>query len=116
MKLVYRTHLRIGFISCAIIFSSMNYVQADSFGRLFTTSKQRDILDDIRRHPKQTKLTKTPASSVKNKRITGVVIRDDGKNTLWVNGKVDLNKLDIPRSDAAVERVINDIFNHHVLD
>ncbi len=74
-------------------------VQAESFGQIFTTPEQRSILDDIRRHsrqknPKQKKMkSKTLQTTFDNKsvNVNGIVIRSDGKNTVWINGRRHLN-------------------------
>ena len=79
-----------------VLFISMTNVSADDgFGRLFTTSKQRALLDKIRRQPGYKSLRKSPRSVIKkpvnrNLNVNGVVIRGDGKNTVWINGKSNL--------------------------
>lgn len=79
----------------ALLIAGTNVSADDGFGRLFTTSKQRALLDKIRSQPgynstrKSKPLTKkNPAN--RNLNINGVVIRDDGKNTVWINGKSNL--------------------------
>ncbi len=71
-----------------------NPVQAESFGRIFTTAKQRAILDNIRRYSKQKKAGSKILQTVFNNKevnVNGVVIRSDGINTVWINGKTNLN-------------------------
>lgn len=70
-----------------------NPLQAESFDRIFTTAKQRAILDNIRRYSKQKKVgSKIPQTVFNNKEVNvnGVVFRSDGINTVWINGKSNL--------------------------
>ncbi|NOX43872.1 MAG: hypothetical protein GXP19_09105 [Gammaproteobacteria bacterium] len=81
------------FVVSVLTLSLVSSAQADSLGRIFTTPKQRVILDNIRRHPKQKKAYSTSAKAVLPSAVNvdGVVIRDDGKNTVWINGKNNIN-------------------------
>lgn len=70
--------------------------RGDDFGRLFTTPKERERLDEIRNsagtavHVKETELNvKETAQKAEPKHeditVKGVVYRSDGKNTAWLN-------------------------------
>jgi len=81
------------FISSMAV-SWVNEAQANSFGRFFTTPKQRAVLDQIRRNP-QYNTTSRIASKLapvakKDIDINGIVVRSDGINTVWINGKSNL--------------------------
>lgn len=83
-------------------------VAADDLGRLFTTPKQRAVLDNIRRKPGYKMRRKKKSSSANNTvrkglEIDGVVIRDDGKNTVWINGKSNL-KTNSPQAGVHVQQ------------
>lgn len=64
------------------------YFEEGALGRLFTTPQQRHRIDLFRKG-KTVGIThdQTSPSDVK---IQGMVIRSDGKNTVWVNGKSTL--------------------------
>lgn len=70
------------------------YFNASELGRLLTTPEQRHRIDALRKG-------KSPAgsdekSSPSDIKMQGVVIRSDGKSTVWVNGKNTLksNRVD----------------------
>ena len=92
MKRVRKTAYSImALFVCSMIVAWVNMAHADSFGRLFTTPEQRAVLDKMRRHPYDMragkKLDENAAVVKKGLVINGVVVRGDGKNTVWVNGK-----------------------------
>jgi hypothetical protein len=72
---------------------------ADELGRLFTTPKERAVLNTLREHydPKrqdhiEVQQPKIPVETPNQLELNGVVERSDGKNTAWVNGKNTINK------------------------
>ena len=79
---------------CSVAAVLVNTAYADSSGRLFTTSEQRAELDKMRRHSHHKRVGKSWAENAavakKSLAINGVVVRSDGKNTAWVNGKSNL--------------------------
>lgn len=73
----------------ALMFGLPGFVYADSFGRLFTTPKQRVILDNLRHTPRSQsalKINTKKSAQKKLLKVNGVVVRSDGKNTVWING------------------------------
>jgi hypothetical protein len=111
MKLVRKTgrSIIVMFI-CSVAAVLVNTAHADSFGRFFTTPEQRAVLDKMRHHPHHKRAGKKPTKSVavakKGLEINGVVVRGDGKNTVWVNGKSNF-KTNFP--EAGVEIVSRNI-------
>lgn len=89
---------------CSVAVVLVNTAHADTFGRFFTTPEQRAVLDEMRRHPHHKRVKNKPAEDAvvarKGPGINGVVVREDGKNTVWVNGKSNY-KINIP--EAGVE-------------
>jgi len=80
--------------------------KTEPFGRIFTTPKQRALLDNIRRYPRQKKTRSKTTQAISPKKgvnINGIVIRSDGKNTVWINGKSNL-LTDRPEVDVKVNR------------
>lgn len=65
------------------------YFEEGSLGRLFTTPQQRHKIDAFRKG-KSVGITHDQTSPADVK-IQGMVIRSDGKNTVWVNGKSTLD-------------------------
>lgn len=67
------------------------------FGRLYTTPKQREQLDEARNKPPQetiiidvaeqvdTELSEADTSTAQSISLDGIVYRSDGKNTAWIN-------------------------------
>jgi len=67
------------------------------FGRLYTTPKQREQLDEARNKPPQetiiidvaepsaTESAETDISTSQSISLDGIVYRSDGKNTAWIN-------------------------------
>ena len=77
------------------ILSSAN---ADSLGRLFTTSKERALLNTLRerydpkrQEPIEIQQPKIPVETPSQVKLNGVVERSDGRNAAWINGKSTLN-------------------------
>lgn len=98
-------------VSALVVLGAANPVQAESFGQIFTTPKQRAILDNIRRYSKQKKpkqknaKSRTPQAVFDKKGVSvnGIVTRSDGNNTVWINGKSNL-KTNQPESGVSVYR------------
>ena len=79
------------------LIGGMQAARSDDFGRLFTTPKERERLDEIRNaaasttvNIKDTELNVNEATEkVEPKhediKVKGVVYRSDGKNTAWLN-------------------------------
>jgi hypothetical protein len=57
----------------------------ENLGTLFTDSEQREKLEAVRRGTYMEETEKN--SRVSNIRVDGVMIRSDGKNVVWINGK-----------------------------
>ncbi len=65
--------------------------QADApLGRLFFTPEERSAMD---RH-------ETPATDIPPPQVNGIVRRNDGRATVWVNGE---QRRDIPASDQRAQ-------------
>lgn len=85
-----------GFI--AVIVATPLKTTADELGRLFTTKRERAILDKVRREglPVQEEVVEKPAPvavpepepppAIPAITVNGFVKRSDGSNTVWVNG------------------------------
>jgi hypothetical protein len=111
MKLPGKTaYPMIALFICSVTVVLVNTAHADTFGRFFTTPEQRAVLDKMRRHPHHKQVKNKPAEDAvfarKGPGINGVVVREDGKNTVWVNGKSNY-KTNIP--EAGVEIVSQNI-------
>jgi hypothetical protein len=65
--------------------SAAAYFDESALGRLFTTPQQRHQIDAFRKG-KGVGMTHDQISP-SDVKIQGMVIRSDGKNTVWVNGK-----------------------------
>lgn len=61
----------------------------ENLGTLFTDSEQREKLEAVRRGTYMEEAEKN--SRVSNIRVDGVMIRSDGKNVVWVNGRSTLD-------------------------
>jgi len=61
----------------------------ENLGTLFTDSQQREKLEAVRRGTYMEEAEKN--SRVSNIRVDGVMIRSDGKNVVWVNGRSTLD-------------------------
>ncbi len=72
------------------------------FDRTFTTVDQRRILDDLRTQEtgekgQEIELEETDEKpTLESFTMSGVVIREDGKHMVWVNGKSELSGNDTP--------------------
>jgi hypothetical protein len=71
---------------------------ADELGQLFTSPKERAVLNTLREHydPKrqdhiEVQQSKIPVEAPSQIELNGVVERSDGKNAVWVNGKSTIN-------------------------
>jgi len=93
------------FAICLLMQDFAVAAKTESFGRIFTTPKQRALLDNIRRYPRQKKTkSKTQiTASKKGVNINGIVIRSNGKNTVWINGKSNL-QTNKPEVDVKVNQ------------
>lgn len=104
-------------VSVSVPFFFMQ-VYAGEMGRLFTTPKERAQLDKIRRNTGlskqgsegQVKMEQQPNTDSLNVNVNGVVIRSDGKNVVWVNGKSKLmdrtaNDLKLNTSDLSKQKI-----------
>jgi hypothetical protein len=65
----------------------------ENLGTLFTDSQQREKLEAVRRGTYMEEAEKN--SRVSNIRIDGVMIRSDGKNVVWVNGRSTLDGMPV---------------------
>ncbi len=62
---------------------------AEQLDRLFTDPRQREKLDAVRRGTYKEDAEKNAA--VSNVRVDGLMMRSDGKNVIWVNGRSTLD-------------------------
>lgn len=90
------------YISLLVIMSSMHAVQAapDDFGRLFTTPDERSALQELRNaepiNEEPVKIIIPEVDDLAEKKpvprnlegitLNGLVVRKDGKSTVWLNG------------------------------
>jgi hypothetical protein len=79
------------------VFADHIAVTPPTFQRLFTTVNERVLLDQKRQrilHPKKIKKSgkKAYKQLPKNLSINGFILREDGKNTVWINGKATKHK------------------------
>lgn len=86
-------HLAALGLAAALVLSP-RFVEAQRLGRLFSTSDERALLDELRRErqivaPEQQSVVEivpdTP--SVEQVTINGVVLRSGGVNSAWINGR-----------------------------
>ncbi|MGH8610827.1 MAG: hypothetical protein ACREYF_01965 [Gammaproteobacteria bacterium] len=70
-------------------------IRADDLGRLFTTPKERQMLDALRNRPRSAEAPAEPLETealapepppVQSVRVDGFVSRSRGNNTVWING------------------------------
>lgn len=85
------------YLSLCVLLLAQNTLHAEDFGRLFTTPKQRQQLDEIRKartniviEIKDEELaidqdTIIEVSNTEELQVKGLVYRSDGKNTAWIN-------------------------------
>ena len=85
------------FISLLSLCLSQNTSAAEEFGRLFLTPSQRLQLDELRKSQANTKIEVqdaelnidqkpvVEATAAGELRLRGLVYRNDGKNTAWIN-------------------------------
>ncbi|WP_341676157.1 hypothetical protein [Niveibacterium sp. SC-1] len=65
----------------------------DSLGRLFTSEAERRAVDDPPPRPKAPK----PRARTVEIRVEGIVRREDGRDTIWLNGEA---RQDVPDLDG----------------
>ncbi len=72
-------------------------VAADELGRLFFTPEQRSLLDLARRTQ-----TAAPSAGEDGAGVTlsGIVVRSDGRQTVWINGRAQSAAVASPRAPA----------------
>ena len=80
-----------------ILADNMQTVTPPAFQRLFTTPNERLLLDKKRQrilHPTHVKKKrKKPYKELpQNLSINGFILREDGRNTVWINGKATKHK------------------------
>ncbi|MGH6830379.1 MAG: hypothetical protein ACREDG_04425 [Methylocella sp.] len=70
-------------------------IRADDLGRLFTTPKERQMLEALRHQPRRAEAPAEPLEPealapepppVQSVRVDGFVSRSRGNNTVWING------------------------------
>lgn len=91
----------------ALLFAT-SHVQAENFGRLFTSPEERRLLDGIRlnQSPEEalTPVSRAPVPTITNApselRFSGYIQRQDGSYAIWVNGQSELSKQDSPIEQA----------------
>lgn len=101
------------FLACALACLAQIAPAADGLGRLFFEPGQRALLDDLRaRRDRRAPITTEPEQAAPQGpevvTYSGVVRRNDGKSTVWINGKPvndrarggDVNVLDVRRDGA----------------
>ena len=74
-----KCHIKLMLI-CILSVYINNVLAADDFGYLFTSAKQRELLNHLRGHqiPRQVKASDAPT-------FQGYVKRSDGLSTLWLD-------------------------------
>ena len=79
-------------LAAAVLSATACIAVADDLGRMFFTPEQRASLDKSRKQTTRTETDgefKPPAPPVPhNVAVTGMIRRSDGRNTIWLNGRV----------------------------
>jgi hypothetical protein len=70
---------------CLLLFALPAWAQ-DSLGRLFFTPEQRAMLD-LARRTQQASGAETGGDEYQGVTLNGLVVRSDGKSTVWINGR-----------------------------
>ena len=69
--------------------TAMSADEVEGLGRLFIDPEQREKLESVRRGTYNAEIEQE--SRVSNVRVNGVMIRGDGENVVWINGKSTLD-------------------------
>jgi hypothetical protein len=93
--------LLIGLCGVVPAASAAAYFDESALGRLFTTPQQRHQIDAFRKGKSTGAMhDQTSPADVK---IQGMVIRSDGKSTVWVNGKNTLESSKVGGVDVKLK-------------
>lgn len=80
---------------CVFLISNISQAQSDNFGRLFTTTQERQSLQELRTMEPEIKhvmqdveavVEENVVSDIPQIRLNGIVRRTSGKHALWLNG------------------------------
>ena len=74
-------------LALCLILAGTNVAQAQSFGRLFFTPKERAVLDRTGTGPPAELVEVKPAAPSRPAEINGFVKRSNGKDTIWIDGQ-----------------------------
>lgn len=107
----------IGVFLCLPILAVPAFAEQYPFDRVFTTQQQRQIMDDLRKgetfDSEQPLHVEKKENNIAAERylVSGIILRDDGKHMVWINGKSELSNahrgsdLNISRPNPYSKRV-----------
>ena len=77
-------------VTCVLMpWPAMSEDGVEGLGRLFIDVEQREKLEAVRRGTYNAEMEKE--SRISNVRVNGVMMRSDGENVVWINGKSTLD-------------------------
>jgi len=91
-----------------VVSSPVMAESSDDLDRLFTDRKERAQIDAMRRGAYSP--GEGSAAGISNVRVDGVMLRSDGSNVVWVNGKSTLEKTNVSGVRVYPDKVNRDSY------